>query len=107
MSRQRRRRRIGRNFAGSAKIVPFRSTTANGLVSCRTRRCRAGLRPSTTLATTTVKFLMRPLVVSHASADGWIVIFRTSSRTIGSVSASGGRAIRSASPPRGWTAAGA
>src|SRR5262249_36286769 len=80
---------------------PLRVTTRNGAAGRRTPSCFAGVGPSATFDTTTVKLRIRPFVVSHVTTAGCDVILRTSSRTIGALSSSGGPAIASGFAPSG------
>src|SRR5947207_3133387 len=61
------------------------------------RQLTVGDLPSDTFRVATVKFSIKPLVASHASAFGCDVSLTTNWRTSASVSASGGSVIFSAS----------
>src|SRR5215218_3047555 len=85
-------------------MLPSRVVTRYGADGRSTLRCFAGVAPSETLATTTVKLRIRPLVGSHAITAGLSVSACTSVRTSVSLVSSGGKLIGSPVPPSGGDA---
>src|SRR3954470_15022269 len=71
----------------------------------RTVRCFAGVAPSATFVTTTVKLRMSPLVASHAVTAGCSESARTSVLTTASLASSGGMGMDSPVPPSGGVGA--
>src|SRR5215211_489896 len=85
-------------------MLPSRVVTRYGADGRSTLRCLAGVTPSETLATTTVKLRIRPVVGSHAITAGLSVSPCTSVRTRVSLASSGGSVIGSPVPPSGGDA---
>src|SRR5439155_23063869 len=81
-------------------VPPARSTMRNAARGFSTFNSFAGVAPSATFVTTTVKLRIRPLVGSHAMTAELSDSACTSVRTTLSLASSGGIAIASPLPPR-------
>src|SRR5580765_6186583 len=82
-------------------MMPSRVVMRYGAEGRSTLRCLAGVTPSETLATATVKLRISPGVGSHAITAGLSVSACTRVRTSVSLASSGGSVIGSAVPPSG------